>query len=1058
MKSSYLRFVITISLLAVINATSDDYALDANKDGFESRTTSTSSADLSSTITCVSESSAITTSYHPASDLSGIENSIASSGTTPLEGPQKHPYATGLSPGRQSYPLFYNSSSAPGPTASHGAAASSGLPWSNPSFSQQPPGGSTDGLNVPNDCPPPFTVTIEKTITAPPVTVTKTSTVSINVESSPVTTPTVTLSITTTVTAGEGQSTVEIGRGSSRIYSTNGGGQPGRGSSVEQIEYGPSPLPQGGEEPETSISSSIPSFGPGGSYPQDLGSDNINDSSQGPNANSTKVQAPSFPAEGGKQSTGDAGQPIPKVEQPPNNSIRPDTGEPPRINSTGFQTPSFSEKGGDLSTGNTDQPIPSVEQPPNNSIPPDTGEPPRINSTGFQTPSFPGKGDGQSTGKADQPIPSVEQRPDNSIPFGTGADRPTTSTERPNSEEDAVKVPVPPSMIPYRNNSSSTASSDQDYDEASRNAVTQGHELPAEVTSEDQNLLDTQIAPDLSASQGARPPMDNDYNLEEGGSETAFNGSRLDEAISSDSGFENGTYELGTDTGIASSAEMPQPIPSIAQEDDETSSAGVYTTSNVDLPIQTGSVHGSGKSDNLIPSNPTEAEPYGMPPFINSTTSSPGAGMLDQPASGTAPDSQGSANQSLLDQTPSSNASDATQQLNLPTATSMDNLANQASSDAGAFYTTMTQEVVPYPAETATNNSSPTGIVSFKVYNNSPPTTTGGVSDEEDADDSNVDTGMTYITPANTDPQSTSSQPAQLGPESSSTPSDTPGEPLPTSAPTNSSPVKNDEPMESSQPPPLAPNLLSTPGEPLPTTSPTFSSAVENSEPTPSSLPPSLPSNATVAPSKPLCVPSQENRLVQVDFNSLQPSSPLPNPYESLTYAGFSVSPASSSSRLGAFTSDALKSISISPPAKHFNLTSISLACYAPPCNITMWGTKVASKTATGAAAGTLLMSMTRVEKKDEYMPVEGLVEKGWMELEKIAFTAKGENGEDIGVGIDDLSYTVRMEGGCGGKDGDRKEGVKGVESRTGEARINLGELGKRKRGHRRRIKRGVDM
>ncbi|KAL8893229.1 MAG: hypothetical protein Q9192_005473 [Flavoplaca navasiana] len=959
MKSSYLRSVITISLLAVINATSDDFALDANKDGIESPTTSTSSVDLSSTITCVSESSAITTSYHPASDLSGAENSIASSGTTPLEGPQKHPYTTGLSPGRQSYPLFYNSSSAPGPTAPHGAAVSSGLPWSNPSFSQQPPGGSTDGLKVPNDCPPPFTVTVEKTITAPPVTLTKTSTVSINVDSSPVITPTVTRTITTTVTAGEGQSTVELGRGSSRIYSTNGGGQPGGGSSVEQVEYGPSPLPQGGEEPETPISSPIPSFGPGGSYPQDLGSDNINESSQRPNANNTNTQAPSFPERGGDQSTGDA----------------------------------------------------------------------------------------------DQPIPTVEQRPDNSIPFDTGADRPTTSTERPSSEEEAVKVPVPPAMVPYRSNTSSTVSSDQDYDETGRDAVTQGSnmpdELPAEVTSEDQDLLDTQMAPDLSGSQGARPPMNNNSNLEEGGSETASNGTRLDEGIPSDSGFENGTYDLGTDTKTGSAAEMPQPIPSIAQED-ETSSAGLYTTSNVNLPIQTGSVHGSGKSDVLIPSNPTKAESYSRPPFINSTTLSPGAGILDQPASGTAANSQGSANQSPLDQTPSSNASDATQQPNLPTTTSMDNLADQASSGAGAFYTTMTQEVVPYPVDTATNSSSSPGIVSFKVYNNSPPTTTGGVSNEEDTDDWNDDIGMANTTPANTD--------AQFRPKSSSTPSNTPGEPLPTSAPTNPSPVKNDEPMESSQPPPLAPNPLATPGEPLPTTSPTSSSAVENSEPTPSSLPPYLPSNATVAPLKPLCVPSQENRLTQVDFNSLQPSSPLPNPYESLTYAGFSVSPASSSSRLGAFASNPLKAISISPPAKHFNLTSISLACDAPPCNITMWGTKVASKTATGAAAGTLLMSMTRVDKEDEYVPVEGLVEKGWVELEKIAFTAKGENGEDEGVGIDDLSYTARMEEGCGGEDGDGKEGVKGVESRTGEARINLGELGKRKRGHRRRIKRGVNM
>lgn len=112
-----------------------------------------------------------------------------------------------------------------------------------------------------------------------------------------------------------------------------------------------------------------------------------------------------------------------------------------------------------------------------------------------------------------------------------------------------------------------------------------------------------------------------------------------------------------------------------------------------------------------------------------------------------------------------------------------------------------------------------------------------------------------------------------------------------------------------------------------------------------------------------------------------------------------------------------------------------------------MWGTKVASKTATGAAAGSLLTSKTRVEVVDEYVVVERLAERGWMELEKVGFKATGDGGEDAGVGIDDFSYAVRIEAGCEGGNG----GGQGIKPEV--VGMKMGGLGKGKKWHRRRIR-----
>lgn len=87
------------------------------------------------------------------------------------------------------------------------------------------------------------------------------------------------------------------------------------------------------------------------------------------------------------------------------------------------------------------------------------------------------------------------------------------------------------------------------------------------------------------------------------------------------------------------------------------------------------------------------------------------------------------------------------------------------------------------------------------------------------------------------------------------------------------------------------------------------------------------------------------------------------------------------------------------------------------------------------------------MERVDEYVVVEGLAEKGWTELEKVGFGAKGEGGEDAGVGIDDFRYTVRemgaCEGGAGGGEGIKPEAMG----------MKMGALGKGRKGHRRRIR-----
>lgn len=109
-----------------------------------------------------------------------------------------------------------------------------------------------------------------------------------------------------------------------------------------------------------------------------------------------------------------------------------------------------------------------------------------------------------------------------------------------------------------------------------------------------------------------------------------------------------------------------------------------------------------------------------------------------------------------------------------------------------------------------------------------------------------------------------------------------------------------------------------------------------------------------------------------------------------------------------------MKSLSLAPPATSFNLSSLSLACDTPPCNVTMYGQSVAMHTQGGSAAGTLLTNLISVEAAmngaEDYTRVEGLEERGWVQLAKVSFVVRDGGG---GLGLDNVVYRV-AGGGCG--------------------------------------------
>ncbi|KAL8828096.1 MAG: hypothetical protein Q9170_006745, partial [Blastenia crenularia] len=208
---------------------------------------------------------------------------------------------TGMYPRpRPSYPLYYNSSSIPGSTAAYGTAASSGFPWKNYTVLQQSIG-SIGSPSTAESCPPPSTVTIQNTVTAPPIapppiTITITSTLTSSFEALPPVTPTVTITITATVCVGNGQNTGTGGSAPSVAVSSGGpGGGQGLGADFTTGSAGlESSLPVA-SEPVSQTSAVASNIGVSEPFPQSTGAGGTTQPYQPPFSNGTRVSEASVP-------------------------------------------------------------------------------------------------------------------------------------------------------------------------------------------------------------------------------------------------------------------------------------------------------------------------------------------------------------------------------------------------------------------------------------------------------------------------------------------------------------------------------------------------------------------------------------------------------------------------------------------------------------------------------------------------------------------------------------------------------------------------------------------
>ncbi|KAL8780223.1 MAG: hypothetical protein Q9213_006568 [Squamulea squamosa] len=526
-------------------------------------------------------------------------------------------------------------------------------------------------------------------------------------------------------------------------------------------------------------------------------------------------------------------------------------------------------------------------------------------------------------------------------------------------------------------------------------------------------------------------------------------------------------------TGSDQSAAAPdQPAPSIEQSPDTSLPPNVggygsatsseqdygllppYTTSNADRPLETGVVHGSGGSNDPISSNMTDAGSYGMPPSGNST-SMLGTEAPYKPASDTAAAGKVNGGTDYIGSDVCGNGGCKSLQEYCTAVRRNGQNDPKCDSELPPASTTSFPPYQPPPQGNGGIDyigSDPCGNGGCKnlqeycsaVRRNGksdpkcdselpPPPMTSIPPQEMSSDTGNIYTTMTKeVVP----------YPVEPAIESSSTRS------------VASIKLSNNPPLMTTGGTSAAQGDAGGSGEGFSSTSATTSDA----NPIPASSPTPSPSSDNTTAINPSCLPTPENQSIQVNFNLLTPGLPLPSPYESLLYTGFELS-ASSSASTSYLTSPAsanAKSIAIAPPAKHFNLTSLSLACSAPPCTITMWGTKVASKTAQGAAAGSLLNSRTKVDAKMDgegaFTVVDGLEGKGWTEMEKVSFVVQEEG---MGIAVDDLSYAVRVDGGCEGEKtkegkGGEGKGWKGKDERPEEAGIKMTGLGK---SNRRRIR-----
>ncbi|KAL8803246.1 MAG: hypothetical protein Q9182_003277 [Xanthomendoza sp. 2 TL-2023] len=590
------------------------------------------------------------------------------------------------------------------------------------------------------------------------------------------------------------------------------------------------------------------------------------------------------------------------------------------------------------------------------------------NNTGDARPTVPEvTGYNQPTGTPESSISSVEQPYYTSVP-GTGSSELLVSSEISDSGQEATTLPAMPTSIPI-----TPVYGPYDNTSSKSGFTTESNILAT-------NPVTTSLISSIS-----------DFRLSYGQG-THENSTPVPYITSSDGPSTANSAGYGSaGTGIPNTSRLsnvgPHDVPPFANSTVSLPSSSVLGTG---IPYQ--------PYPNTVPAsqNPVSPPPATttiskIPPYSNSTSPLPsppilGTGLPDQPLPDTAAFLQGSG--SLLPMTtpfPPYQASSGTissKAQEILTTTSGTLLVNETSSGTGTIYITSTQKVVPYPVGSSKNISFTQGTSSRTVYGYNPPMATGIMAVTGHVEGENG--GSCTSTSATT---------------------------------SNNGPIPSDAPPQ-------------TPNHEMSTSN--MSTSATSSDPIPTIVPSSDPFNANTTRPNPSCIPSSENLAIKADFNGEPAGVPLPTPYQHLTFTGFEINTGSPSPHLSAPNPTAMKSISIAPPAQHFNLTSIALACSRPPCNITMWGTKVAATTAQGAAAGTLLTFVTRVEGAaeggmSEFRVVDGLVEKGWVDLERVGFAAKGDGGEGLGIGVDELGFMVRVVKGC---QGDEVGGEGGMEER----------------------------
>ncbi|KAI4181333.1 MAG: hypothetical protein LQ346_006816, partial [Caloplaca aetnensis] len=337
-----------------------------------------------------------------------------------------------------SYPLYYNSSAASGPTATYGTAVSSGFISGNYSLPQQT-AAPLDATSTPLacNCPPPLTVTIQNTVSAPPSTITITSTITASPEPSTQITPTVTITITSTVCGGNGQITSVAGNGTSAMISKaeeqGSGGEALTGTGAlsglaSEATSESAPIVETSAAPNpinTHLSPQVTGTGAGG----------VVQSSQPPFTNETGSAGPSFPI--GTKTY----QPATSVEILPSNNEEPHiTGSP---GSQELPPPSLSNFPGEAATNATTVAPPAPYLSTKNFA---ESQSTSVQYPGSMTNSRNGSQDVGST----QAVPQVPS----AVPYGNGSAVPTNTITSQQGHESVPVVSSAPPPYGFMNSTS----------------------------------------------------------------------------------------------------------------------------------------------------------------------------------------------------------------------------------------------------------------------------------------------------------------------------------------------------------------------------------------------------------------------------------------------------------------------------------------------------------------------------------------------------------------------------------------------------------------------------